>query len=748
MPTYTITGPDGRDYSIDGPEGATPEQVVSAIKSQLLQSQSEPEPLDTPRQRVTDAAGQIKDEVMSGSLKAIPAVGVLEAGANLASGIASSAVGGIAGLGRMAVEGYRNQVDKGLHMPTREEFDAAAANAASTSGAIQGAATYQPRSGYGKLVTEAVMSPLMAAKQAGHEIGGDVGQLINGDQGRLAGESIGEITPDIAATLLGGRAAMRGAQKFANRPAAEPMPGRDYTPIREQTAAEAQRMQEMTSQEIRPTLGQVTRNPEQFRFEDQQGKTQEGAALRTRELDTNDALVKAIEDTDKSISGRGNAENVRVAGELTREAMADRATRAMQKVKKEYTIARESGETRAIVDTSALEKFLDESRAESIAVPALRAIDQKLQFLKEENGGRLTINDVETLYKSAGKLQQVDASAGHFMREVKNLINQATEGVGGDLYRQARQSRLSYGLEFEDSGAIARLIDKKPGSRTDFKTASEDVFNKTVVNSSLAELKAVVNSFLSDDPIASPKSFQAVRELQAQTINYLIKKSTEKGITNERGAQGLSAPSLRNAVEAIETEKLNFLLGEDAVKRIQTTVENAKNVKQSPGRVSGSDTSINLRDAAKSIGMHEAFRHLGKIIPGTAKIADFLDRRAAARETQARITQSLNPRMPAPEQIMAAIAEYNAQRRAANMAALRSAAGDMRPAAIYATAAQNRQNEQNIRNPIANTRVPVVAPFLITKRQADQQRHDQAMRDLGSASSVDEAIEAANRAVN
>ena len=35
MPTYSITGPDGKEYSIDGPEGATREQVISAIEDQL-----------------------------------------------------------------------------------------------------------------------------------------------------------------------------------------------------------------------------------------------------------------------------------------------------------------------------------------------------------------------------------------------------------------------------------------------------------------------------------------------------------------------------------------------------------------------------------------------------------------------------------------------------------------------------------------------------------------------------------------
>src|SRR5690348_4557643 len=45
MRTYTITGPDGKDYSIDGPEGATREQVIAKIKERLGQqpvTQSDP----------------------------------------------------------------------------------------------------------------------------------------------------------------------------------------------------------------------------------------------------------------------------------------------------------------------------------------------------------------------------------------------------------------------------------------------------------------------------------------------------------------------------------------------------------------------------------------------------------------------------------------------------------------------------------------------------------------------------------
>jgi len=45
MKTYAITGPDGKEYSIDGPEGATREQVIAKIQERLSsQGQSTPQP--------------------------------------------------------------------------------------------------------------------------------------------------------------------------------------------------------------------------------------------------------------------------------------------------------------------------------------------------------------------------------------------------------------------------------------------------------------------------------------------------------------------------------------------------------------------------------------------------------------------------------------------------------------------------------------------------------------------------------
>ena len=39
MPLYRITSPEGQTYEIDGPDGATQEEIVAQIKSQIASAQ-------------------------------------------------------------------------------------------------------------------------------------------------------------------------------------------------------------------------------------------------------------------------------------------------------------------------------------------------------------------------------------------------------------------------------------------------------------------------------------------------------------------------------------------------------------------------------------------------------------------------------------------------------------------------------------------------------------------------------------
>ena len=545
-----------------------------------------------------------------------------EAALQAATGLGATALGGLAGIAGSVLPGEPGQ-------------------GARWSQAVQKAGTYQPKSSAGQLASEMLSAPLtLASEYASKGAPLVAGAALNRDltpQETAAMESVGGAAIPAAATLAGAPALLKGGKTPR-----VPVAGEDYSLLRDLTPEQRERLTRQKALGVQPTLGSVTRTPEQHRFESQTAKMPEGAAIAARQEENDAAIVKAVEDTDKMRTGRRQTENEREAGHAVSTALEKKAQDSLKNVSQLYTAARDSGETKAVVDTKPLESWLKKNEAKMISVPELRTIQTELNTLKRTKKGAVTIDDIEELYKSAGSLGKPGEASGKFMGDVKSQINDLTEGAGGDLYRQARAARLRHAFEFEDRGAIARLIEKKPGSRTDYKTANEDVFRKTVLNSSLTELQDVTNSLLSADPKAHPQAIQAVRELQAQTIDHLLDRATNNV------SEGFSPAAYRKAVRDIGRDKLNHLLGKDAVARLDDILRTGREVKVSPGQsIGGSDTFLNLKMEAARIAQEEAKHHIVGMIPYAGRILkplrEWQAKKQAAVELQTQVGEALTP---------------------------------------------------------------------------------------------------------
>lgn len=152
------------------------------------------------KQRIISNAEGMRQDVAGGNVAA-PGVGVLEGAANAVTGLGSSAVGGIAGGARFL-----------YNLASGEGVDKSADLAEQTLNKVQQAGTYQPRTNAGKLVADIVSVPGAALHEMGSSVGGDIGQAINGKQGRIAGEAIGGFAPDAAGVVMGGRGALNMAR--------------------------------------------------------------------------------------------------------------------------------------------------------------------------------------------------------------------------------------------------------------------------------------------------------------------------------------------------------------------------------------------------------------------------------------------------------------------------------------------------------------------------------------------------------
>ena len=221
------------------------------------------------------------------------------------------------------------------------------------------------------------------------------------------------------------------------------------------------------------------------------------------------------------------------------------------KVNEAYEAARNAGETKQVVDTAPLEQWLANNAPEAISVPEINSIKAKLEALKKTTNGQVTIDDVENLYKAAGQLGKPGDPSGVFMRQVKNVINDMTEGAGGDMYRAARTQRKELANEFENTYRVAKLLGTK-GGYTDRAVALDDVFSHVVLDGSLEEMRTVTKLLKK----GGPEGQQAYAELQGQTVQYL-KDQLTKNASGE-----LSFAKLKSAIDTLDREdKLTYMFG-------------------------------------------------------------------------------------------------------------------------------------------------------------------------------------------
>ena len=256
----------------------------------------------------------------------------------------------------------------------------------------------------------------------------------------------------------------------------------------------------------------------------------------------------------------------RKVGSLVDNALVKEFDAKKLKVDKAYEAARNAGETKQVVDTTKLEQWLDVNAPEAISVSAINTIGAKLEQLKKAKNGQVTIDDLENLYKSAGQLGEPGKPSGVFMKQVKGVINDMTEGAGGDLYRAARVQRAELGKNFENTYRVAKLLGTR-GGYSDRAVALDDVFSNIVLDGSLEEMRTVTKLLKK----GGPQGQQAYAELQGQTIQYMKDQLTK----NASGQ--LSFAKLKTAIDTLDREdKLVYMFG----KQGRDTLVDVRNVLQ------------------------------------------------------------------------------------------------------------------------------------------------------------------------
>jgi len=292
---------------------------------------------------------------------------------------------------------------------------------------------------------------------------------------------------------------------------------------------------------------------------------------------------------------------------LGKGAVVDEALRKLANVQKTrtrilYKRAEKAGETSEPVPYGNVKAFIEDqdvTTREKLA-PVLDAVANQLRKNDPDGTGQIPINAMENIRKLINKVAKPGTPDETFGRDLKGLIDSATEGKGGDLYQQARAARMKYADTFENTALVKSLIGTKPGT-VDRAVALEKVAEKAIYSpaTSLADIKALKGVL----DQASTRGQRAWQELQGATIENIRDKALTRQ-SDESGKLVVSPAGLQKAIEQLDKSgKLDYVFDFNTAKLLRTMSEVVNDAATAPvGSVNSSGTSAALGNMFDLIG--------------------------------------------------------------------------------------------------------------------------------------------------
>lgn len=546
MPVYKIKGPDGKVHRIKGPEGATMEQLVGVLKSQIGGEgmvaavptvEGAPKFVPEAQAKVTGRrdvdlmarAMEPWQEMASAGRAELEEPGVLPkitgAGRMVLGGVGQLVAGGAAG----AVEAMPNW------MVT-----------------LGGAVPYEPDTARRRLLTDLY----------------------------LMGEAQAPKIP-VAAATVASRNAMRGV------PMPEAAEATEVSAIKGLSAAEtpAATTRQMTAAGLREpvplTRGQITQSPTQLEFEKTVAKKFPETVGRPLVEQKEKAGEAVFRNFDKYIDATGaekaDMELVRPVGRAVDKALVEEAKKAKLEVDRAYTAARNSDEAKAEVPytdvTALIERYPPTTRRQLAGI--LDAVDAELKRLDPVGTGAIRLSQMEELREYINKLIQPGTPNAKIGKEIKDVIDSVSAQAGGEKFRAARNLRQRYARYFENASYVSDLLGTKTGSK-DRVVALEDVFKHSILDGSLEDTRAIGVILKKGGAEAQ----QAWKELQGLTLAKMRDEADQLFQVARKG-QSVEGPlrSFQTRVRELDRSgKLEYLFGPKGAQEIRDTISTVETV--------------------------------------------------------------------------------------------------------------------------------------------------------------------------
>lgn len=595
---YKVRDPSGAIREIRGPVGADDATVIAKAKE--LFGAAAPAPVDLVSQI---PRGQVADAIPAERTFLDYVRGVAEVPAIVAGQVGSAVAAPVAAM-------YGE-----LTSPAPQGSPAARAAGEAAAARIR-SQFYQPRT------------------EVGPEIIGKVAKVTEPFTGALpptlasTGTALQALSPAATNALLAQAAPIvsRAVAPVRNAlaPAQQPtMLGGGAATTREQLM----RAERSARTGIPLTKGEITQDLLQQRFESEIGKTEVGQPLSAFKAEQQSAIKNRFQQlADETGAQYADPQGYLNVGKVVDKALVDLYDKKKSQVDAAYKAARESGETKQLVPYKALTDYINQQdpTTRSKLAPVLDSVVDQLKMQDPDGTGLVSIDGLESIYKAINKVSEPGSTNAIYGKELKQLINSATEGAGGDMYRKARQLRTQLGREFDDVYRVSKLLGTRAGY-ADRAVALDDVFKFTVLDGSRDELRNV-GLLLKK---GGPEGRQAWSELQGQTIQYL------KDVATKGDTQDVQFNQLRNAINALDKEgKLEYMFGKQGREQVidlRDVIQDA--LQKKPGAVNYSNSASFIQNSLEKLA---AMR-----VPLAKAGAEALEQRKKAKQVQEAIQFNL-----------------------------------------------------------------------------------------------------------
>lgn len=625
MPMYQMVAPNGKTYRIPGPEGATDEQIKQEILRQYPEASGQPQ-----TRTALESAGIGVRNIATG----------LGGMADIVAAPVNTLANVVAGYQRYSPTPYRDVAERAataIGLPERgtsgtdllaQQIIEGATGAALTAGggmAVQGAR------GLTGAVGKALAQQPIATTVAGAAGAGTAEATRQAGGGPIAQTAAGltaGISPFAATGLIGmakrtvpsARPTVAAATPVVATAAetATPEAGRVFqagerfgakgsvgaasleeAAIREQRAAELPIPVELASY-------QKSRNfADQQRARELAKNSEVGEPIRQQLSDQQETVRQNFEQFVES-SGSNIWNDPYAKGSVLSETVKKFAASEKTRMGDLFKKAREAGELREPIGYAPLKEFLDAQTetTKTTLAPVLKHAEELLAKEDPTGSGVISLNALEDIRRSINKVVQPGTPNSVFGKDLKALIDQATENAGGDVYKAARKARVKYREDFEDISLVNQIMGTKKNSAdrvVAHEKLIERILSTTTPVDSLKHVKSIMDR-------AGPDGAQAWRELQGATYEYIRDQAYKNIAKDEQGNINISPDALNKAIKTLESGgKMDILLGKQGAELMRTVNLLTQDLFTAPpGSVNNSNTSSALLNALDKVVMYAA----------------------------------------------------------------------------------------------------------------------------------------------